>query len=80
LKGNTLRIEMLTTFSGTRDGIAWPDRGGLIDLPELEALELVAQGHALAVSKTEPKVETAAVKKSAETAVKKSAGRPRKQA
>ena len=71
---------MLTTFSGTRDGINWPDRGGLIDLPELEALELVAQGHALAASQPEPKVETTAVEKVTETAVKKSPGRPRKQA
>jgi len=75
-----LRIEMLTTFSGTRDGIAWPDRGGIIDLPDLEASELVAQGHALAMSQPEPKVETAAIEKVTETAVKKSPGRPRKQA
>jgi hypothetical protein len=71
---------MLTTFSGTRDGIAWPDRGGIIDLPDLEAAELVAQGHALAASQPEPKVETAAIEKVTETAVKKSPGRPRKQA
>ena len=71
---------MLTTFSGTRDGIAWPERGGFIDLPDLEALELVAQGHALGASQPEPVVETAAVEKVTETAVKKSAGRPRKQA
>jgi len=71
---------MLTTFSGTRDGIAWPDRGGIIDLPDLEASELVAQGHALAMSQPEPKVETAAIEKVTETAVKKSPGRPRKQA
>ena len=75
-----MRIEMLTTFSGTRDGIDWPERGGIIDLPDLEAAELVAQGHALKVSKPEPKVETAAVDKVTETAVKKSPGRPRKQA
>ena len=71
---------MLTTFSGTRDGIAWPERGGIIDLPDLEAAELIAQGHALAASQPEPVVETAAVEKVTETAVKKSAGRPRKQA
>ena len=75
-----MKIEMLTTFSGTRDGINWPDRGGIIDLPELEALELIAQGHALAATQPEPKVETAAIDKVTETAVKKSPGRPRKQA
>lgn len=71
---------MLTTFSGTRDGITWPERGGIIDLPELEAAELIAQGHALAASAAEPVLETAAVEKVTETAVKKSPGRPRKQA
>ena len=72
---------MLTTFSGTRDGINWPERGGIIDLPELEALELVAQGHARKPeTETEPVVETAAIEPVTETAVKKSPGRPRKQA
>ncbi|TXS30731.1 hypothetical protein EAO71_20260 [Streptomyces sp. ms191] len=35
---------MKVTISGTRDGQAWPERGGTLELPEDEAKQLLAGG------------------------------------
>lgn len=39
-------VRMLERILGTRNGVAWPPRGGVIDLPEQEALALFAHGYA----------------------------------
>ncbi|WP_426404222.1 hypothetical protein ACN9M0_24795 [Streptomyces sp. R-07] len=36
-----MRVQMRVKVSGTRDGVEWPDRGGVVDLPEEEAAQLV---------------------------------------
>lgn len=41
-----MRVRMLGTVSGTRNGADWPPRGGCIDLPDDEATALVAIGMA----------------------------------
>jgi hypothetical protein len=69
---------MLVDISGTRDGAEWPRRGGLIDVPDHEAADLIANKFAEAAT-DEPVVETASVEPVAETAAKKP-GRPRKTA
>jgi len=40
-------IRMLFEITGTRNGQPWPKRGGLIDLPNDEAKNLIAQGLAV---------------------------------
>lgn len=39
-------VVMLAGITGTRDGREWPQVGGTIDLPDLEAADLVAAGYA----------------------------------
>lgn len=39
-------VKMLEHILGTRDGKVWPPRGGVVDLPESEALALFAHGYA----------------------------------
>ncbi|GAA2351744.1 hypothetical protein [Streptomyces carpaticus] len=41
-----MRVRMKVRVSGTRNGQAWPAKGGTIDLPEAEAAALVAVGAA----------------------------------
>jgi len=40
------KVEMLFQISGTRDGVDWPAAGGVIDVPEQEAADLIANGFA----------------------------------
>jgi hypothetical protein len=35
---------MKVTISGTRDGETWPERGGVVDLPDEEARHMIAGG------------------------------------
>jgi hypothetical protein len=39
-------VRMLERILGTRNGVTWPPRGGVIDLPDAEALALFAHGYA----------------------------------
>jgi len=84
-----MRVVMKVELSGTRNGQAWPKRGGTVDLPEGEAAQLCAAGMAETV-KGEPEK---AVPKKAETTKepepevtetptpeKRGPGRPRKDA
>lgn len=41
-----MRVEMKIHITGSRNGQLWPDIGGIIDLPEQEAAELIANGYA----------------------------------
>lgn len=43
-------VRMLEHILGTRDGKSWPPRGGIVDLPESEALALFAHGYAQLVA------------------------------
>lgn len=36
-----MQIRMLHKISGTRNGQHWPERGEVIELPDVEAVELV---------------------------------------
>jgi len=58
-----MKVRLLVSIQGTRDGIAWPPKGEVIDLPTSEAEHMVAVGQAAAVesAKAEPAVESAAV-------------------
>jgi len=51
-------VKMVARISGFRDGVEWPERGGLLEVSDLEAADLVRIG--LAVVVVEPaRVETA---------------------
>lgn len=39
-----MKIEMKVQLSGTRNGVRWPEAGGVVDLPEGEAIALVEAG------------------------------------
>lgn len=39
-----MRVRMNVTISGTRDGQTWPERGGIKDLPDDEARQMIAAG------------------------------------
>jgi len=71
-------VRMLERILGTRDGKPWPPRGGVIDLPDNEALALFAHGYAQPVppaktpafAPTEP-VEAALIHEARESATLK---------
>lgn len=42
-----MRVEMKTKIGGYRDGVEWPDKGGVIDVPAHEADGLIANGYAV---------------------------------
>lgn len=48
------RVKMLARLSGTRDGVAWPDLGEELDVPDGEAATLEALGHAERVAGASP--------------------------
>lgn len=91
-----MRVKMKVGISGNRgDGTDWPDRGGEIDVPDIEGKDLCDAGMAIEVKeskaekKAEPKVETATKDEDSEKAgglttesgpVKRGPGRPRKDA
>ncbi|MEV4159004.1 hypothetical protein [Nonomuraea dietziae] len=48
-----MRVQMLITMSGTRDGVEWPAKGGHIDVPEAEASMLISMGAAQAADEVD---------------------------
>lgn len=55
-----MQVRMKIAITGTRNGKRWPAVGEPKELPEGEALELIANGYATAVTATEaPRVEKA---------------------
>lgn len=55
-----MKVRLKGDISGSRDGVAWPQRGGVIDLPEDEALSLLNSGMAEPADRAAtPPVETA---------------------
>lgn len=57
-QGEAMLVRMLEHILGTRDGKAWPPRGGIVDLPESEALALFAHGYAQPVAVSGSSVNT----------------------
>lgn len=64
-----MRVKMRHQMSGTRHGVAWPEPGEHIELPDDEAVTLLGQGMAEAVEDkgeaekaTAPKASTRAKK------------------
>lgn len=39
-----MRVRMKAALSGTHDGVDWPAKGGVADLPDVDAQHLVAAG------------------------------------
>lgn len=63
-----MRIRLLIDISGTIDGQDWPRKGGEIDVPEIVAADLIANGFAEAIARKIAKVEAAAFDPVTETA------------
>ncbi|ASN39002.1 hypothetical protein CGQ24_08225 [Arthrobacter sp. 7749] len=57
-------IRMRASLSGSRDGKKWPARGEVLEVPEAEAKQLIAQG----IAEAADAVETATLEAKAETA------------
>lgn len=53
-----MKVRLKVAISGTRNGVEWPTRGGVVDLPASEAVDLINGGLAEPV-KLEDAVETA---------------------
>ncbi len=62
-------VKMVQRVSGTRDGVAWPDVGGVLEVSAQEAEGLVAAGVAEVVESAKPSKKAAAPAKRAEKAV-----------
>lgn len=45
-----MQVKMRVKITGTRDGSDWPDPGGVVDLPEDEARQLLGMGAAVEVA------------------------------
>ena len=65
-----MKVRMKTKIAGSRNGVRWPDAGEEKDLPENEALDLIAAGLAEPVkmeaeTRPAPAAETRATKKPA---------------
>ncbi len=61
-------VRMTQRISGTRNGKNWPPIGGVIELPESEALALAAHGYAVPLPAAEP-IERATQEDTTEKAV-----------
>lgn len=59
-----MKVRMKFKIEGTRNGVRWPEAGGVVDLPDAEAVELLSQGFADPVEVEKPEK---AVAKKAET-------------
>lgn len=61
-----MKVRMLVTISGTRNGVDWPPAGSEVDLPAHEASDYIAAGLAAAVAPetaSAPETENAAAPK-----------------
>lgn len=56
-----MKVRMKVDVSGGRDGVAWPRRGGTVDLPKDEALQMCQSGMVEPVDSSGDDVETATV-------------------
>jgi len=60
--GSVVLVRMKVKVSGSRNGVEWPDVGGEVDLPEIEAEALVSAGMAEVVPSPKRSGKVAAVK------------------
>lgn len=60
-----MRVQLAVSVSGTRDGKRWPEKGAVVDLPDVEAKALVAAGIAVAAPEAAHQVEAAVTDNSA---------------
>lgn len=42
-----MRVKLIFRIEGTRDGEPWPSIGGIIDVPNDEAMNLISHGYAI---------------------------------
>ena len=42
-----MKVKMIAQITGTRDGEDWPRRGAVVDLPDVEAADLITNGYAI---------------------------------
>jgi len=56
-----MKVRLKVDVSGSRDGVAWPRRGGSVDLPKEEAMQMCRNGMAEPVDSSSDDVETATV-------------------
>lgn len=54
-----MKIRLIGTMSGTRDGVDWPPRGSTFELPDDEAAQLCSNGMAEPVAELDADVEKA---------------------
>jgi hypothetical protein len=54
-----MKIRMKMTVSGLRNGVPWPPRGGVLDVPDVEGAALCAMGGAEPVAEADADVEKA---------------------
>jgi hypothetical protein len=72
-----VKVKMKMQVSGTRDGVAWPAPGEVVELPDAEGAKLCANGTASPVAEKADKVEKAVAPD--DDVEKRGPGRPRKQ-
>ena len=63
-------VKLNVTITGTRNGLDWPPRGGVITLPVSEAFDMIFAGMAEMVD-SEPVAETASVEPTETATVKR---------
>jgi len=56
-----MKIRLLTTIYGLRDGKAWPPVGSIITLPDDECANMIEHGMAAKVEDSTPTIERAVV-------------------
>lgn len=39
-----MKVKLAMSLSGSRDGVPWPERGSVVDLPDGEARDMLASG------------------------------------
>ncbi|MET9086160.1 hypothetical protein ABZX77_30515 [Streptomyces sp. NPDC004237] len=61
-----MRVRMKADVSGSRNGVAWPPRGALMDVPDDEGAQLCAAGIAVPAAEADADVEKAVVQDDAE--------------
>ncbi len=67
-----MKIKMRMQITGTRNGVAWPPIGGIVDLPESEAQCMIRHSYAVAApEQAMPLVERAQVDNDTQTATLK---------
>ena len=59
-----MKVVLKVSLSGLRDGVAWPASGEVVDLPDVEAADMIAAKFAVLPEKgNAPKIEKAVAPK-----------------